>query len=53
MVINNEITPIGKSDILPSKELAKESQNQVIPVSSNSNLISELIFLQLTRYCNT
>lgn len=36
MVTNNEITTTGKSDIIPSKESDKGSQNEMMPVNSKS-----------------
>ncbi|MDN5847584.1 MAG: universal stress protein, partial [Candidatus Nitrosocosmicus sp.] len=41
MSTNNEITPVGNSDIIPSKDIHNESQNEIKPVSTSSNYDSE------------
>ncbi|WP_161486406.1 universal stress protein [Candidatus Nitrosocosmicus hydrocola] len=41
MHTNDEITTIGNSDIVPSKDINNKIQSDVIPVNSNSDLTSE------------
>ena len=36
MITNNEITPTGKSDIIPTKEFDKGLQNEIKPINSET-----------------